>query len=246
MMNFDPGTVFQSLARCTRFNPGHLDHRELSRLPLAHGWNALFRGMIGLAHCLAGTVAMLLFPSRLAGAVVATVLVVLLHDYLTAGRERTLPQSFRRGLFHGDEELSVALSLLCMMTPPLLLLYLFYTGNGYWLGAIFALGAASGGTIATMNLDGPGGGGGSGRLPPWANGWHVAVAFSFATMVGFHLASPCRTRHFIYLLSLSAFMLLITPWLKRIPWRVPGFTASCFLAEIIAAAFAFIATALAL
>lgn len=241
MIKIENKDLLQALARCTRFNPAQLSKQEIAGVPLSHSWNALIRGIMGLAYALLGGFVMLLFRMPLLGAIIATVLTLLLHSYLTNGRENGLPLAFRQSMVQKAGELGSALTLLFVLIPPALLFYLFFTGNGYWLPAIFAFGAAAGGSLSskiqpTENAEG--------QLPAKMGGWYTAAAVAFVTMVLFVIASPCRTRHFIFAVALSVFMLLICPWLKRIPGRIPGFTANTFLCEIIAALFAFLATAL--
>lgn len=242
MIKIENRELLQALARCTRFNPLQLSKQELVATPLSHGWNALIRGIMGLAYALLGAFVMLLFRNALPGAIIATVLALLLHSYLTNGRENSLPLALRNSMFPNAGEMGSALTLLFTIIPPALFFYIFFSGNGYWLPAIFAFGAAAGGSIsgkcATQNDAS------DAQLPAQMSGWYTAAAVAFVTMVLFVIASPCRTRHFVFAVALSVFMLLICPWLKRIPGRIPGFTANTFLCEIVAALFAFLATAL--
>lgn len=242
MIRIENKDLLQSLARCTRFNPLQFSRQELATSPLHHCWNALIRGIMGLVYALLGTFVMLLFRRAIPGAIIATVLVLLLHSYLTNGRENGLPLAFRRSMFPEVGEMGSALTLLYVAIPPALFFYFFLTGNGYWLPAIFAFGAAAGGSLSSKTIMPQKSS--DAQLPVKLGGWHTAAAVAFVTMVLFVIASPCRTRHFVFALSLSVFMLLICPWIKRIPGRIPGFTANTFICEIIAALFAFLATAL--
>ena len=242
MITIENKDLLQALARCTRFNPLQLSKQELSAAPLCHGWNALIRGVMGLAYALLGAFVMLLFRNALPGSIIATVLALLLHSYLTNGRENGLPLAFRHSMFPDAGELAPVVTSLYAVIPPALLFYIFFTGNGYWLPAIFAFGAAAGGSLSSNAL--MPNESSEAQLPAKMCGWYTAAAVAFVTMVLSVIASPCRTRHFVFAVALFVFMLLICPWLKRIPGRIPGFTANTFLCEIVAALFAFLATAL--
>lgn len=243
MMRFDTGQFLSSLARCTRFNPQNFSGDQLRKLPLCPGWNTFLRGLLGELYALTGGLTMLLVRNPLIGAVAATAAILLVHAWLTAGRENRLPLQFGKLLFpHATPDELRLREQLIPAAVPLLLFLLVYSGGAYWLGAIFAFAAAGAGTLSTpprSHEEGTSVLADSGKT-----GWAVAVLFSFVTMALFFIASPVRHLHFVHALVFSAFMVLITPWLRHVPGRPAGFTANCLLCEVVGAVFALLALAL--
>ncbi len=231
----DRQQTLNALAYYTRFN--FLGTEPALPTPMA---TILVRTLLGVVLALCGGLATWLVPGGHTGRLAATLVIVALLLFLTAGRELRRPMAFLKPAQDGDETRATLVTLALLLPFALLLLLVGLTGPAAVL-PMLALGAALGCELSStapkslLSVSHPLG---------WALAltvtWLVAMLSAIGCGAGFLDAARGLT---IRLLLLGLLCLLMLPWLRSWRTRPTGRAASLLLGE---SAVAIILIALAL
>ena len=220
--------IWPALARATRFNLLKEDLSRPAARPVSRLWLVAIRALMGLAYGLLASLLMMLVRNHAAGALIATAAVLALHCHLTDCRENGVAIA----LLPPDADSTQRLIVRAM--PPLLLFLLLLWGTPAWIVPVLALGAA-----ASVELNHPA----ASEMPRELGAWALAAAASLLAMVLPVLNSPQARQHrCLATLTVSILVLLLTPWLRRIPRRPAGFSAAAFIGEMTALVLAILAS----
>ncbi len=220
----------RALSQCTRFDLLPTDQPR-NATPVRRIWLVGLRSAMGLTYGLIAWLVMTLVVNHLGGAILATAAILALHSYLTAGKDNRLILRFLSPAPASDAA-AVAQQVLALAVPPVMIFLLIFWNSAEWLLPAFALGTAAGGEICLNRSASPG------HLPAELNAWALAAILTIVSLVLPNLAAATRHLAFTQALLVVLFMILVVPWLKRLPGRPAGFTAGCFLGELTVILFA--------
>ncbi|MFA6815818.1 MAG: hypothetical protein WCS73_05935 [Lentisphaeria bacterium] len=189
------------------------------------------RCLLGLAMTAAAGLMVWMIKDGLIAAALGVALITILHSYITKGKENRVPLSLLLSFRKKEIDVTVfseellyqqGVATWCLAIRPLLLFFLLFSGQWYWVLIVFSLGDAIG--LETVILK-------NNLKESMTSVWILAAVISFVVILLGDIAM--KTGNAV-LAGMLAFMIawLLPHWFKLLPVKKLTFEMGFYLGEI--------------